>query len=75
MRTNKNKLNKRSQQKLQFERHIIEDAVEEFYDEIYEYLYLCGCNCCICNPYYGDIWEYDIMLDEYREQYSARTNT
>ena len=24
---------------------------------------LCGCNCSMCNPYYGDFWEYFIRLN------------
>ena len=24
----------------------------------------CGCNCCICNPYYGDFWKYFIEQDK-----------
>lgn len=36
-------------------KNIVND-VNEYLDEKYEVL--CGCNCVICNPYYGDFWEY-----------------
>lgn len=36
--------------------------LNEYLDEKYELL--CGCNCCCCNPYYGDFWEYFILQDE-----------
>ena len=32
--------------------------INEYLDEKYEIL--CGCNCVICNPYYGDFFEYFI---------------
>jgi len=33
-------------------------------DEINGYNeYYCGCNCIICNPYYGDFWEYFIRQE------------
>lgn len=41
----------------------------EYLDEKYEWL--CGCNCCICNPYYGDIWEYLILQDEWQYKNAA----
>lgn len=36
--------------------------IDEYLDEKYEML--CGCNCNICNPYYGDFWESFISQDE-----------
>jgi hypothetical protein len=35
--------------------------VNEFFDEHTEIL--CGCNCFLCNPYYGDFWESFILQD------------
>ena len=40
----------------------IELDLIEYLDEKFEWT--CGCNCCICNPYYGDFWEYFILQDE-----------
>ena len=41
---------------------LIELGIDEYYSEQNETL--CGCNCCICNPYYGDFWEYFVMQDD-----------
>jgi hypothetical protein len=45
----------------------IQDQIQfdflEYLDEINEYL--CGCNCVICNPYYGDAYEYFILQDSW----------
>lgn len=43
------------------EQHIRMD-MDEYLDEKYEML--CGCNCAVCNPYYGDFWESFILQDE-----------
>ena len=40
---------------------LIELDMDEYYSEQNEIL--CGCNCCMCNPYYGDFWEYFIFQD------------
>ena len=47
---------------------LIETEINEYLDEKYEVL--CGCNCCICNPYYGDCWEYFILQDEWTYKYT-----
>ena len=40
---------------------LIELDMDEYYSEQNEIL--CGCNCSMCNPYYGDFWEYFIFRD------------
>ena len=40
---------------------LIKLYIDEYYSEQNETL--CVCNCCICNPYYGDFWEYFIFQD------------
>lgn len=47
--------------KQNIKKNIIMD-INEYLDEKYEILY--GCNCNICNPYYGDFWESFILQDE-----------
>jgi hypothetical protein len=42
---------------------LIDTDINEYLDDINEWL--CGCNCCICNPYYGDHLEYFVMQDEW----------
>ena len=61
MRKKYNYKNKKHKNKHTIQRLIIFD-LNEYLDERYELL--CGCNCCICNPYYGDFWEYFIQQDE-----------
>ena len=48
----------------QFIKKSIELDYNEYLDEKYEKL--CGCNCMICNPYYGDVWEYLIFQDNWK---------
>jgi len=45
----------------QYIKKLIEIDVNDYLDEKYEIS--CGCNCIICNPYYGDFWEYFIFQD------------
>ena len=52
--------------KQNIKKHIIME-LNEYLDEKNEIL--CGCNCFICNPYYGDFWESFILQDEYIEKY------
>ena len=42
---------------------LIDCDLNEYLDEKYEIL--CGCNCVICNPYYGDTLEYFLLQDIY----------
>lgn len=37
----------------------------EYLDEQHDMLY--NCNCCTCNPYYGDVWEYFVLQDNWKE--------
>jgi hypothetical protein len=52
--------------KRQWLQKIIRNDYDEYWFEQNEVL--CGCNCMLCNPYYGDIWEYEIMRDEWQQQ-------
>jgi hypothetical protein len=47
--------------------------IQEYQDEVTQLL--CGCNCCVCNPYYGDFWESFVQQDEltYGQQRSSQT--
>lgn len=55
-------MRKRTQKYKQNIKNLIKLGIDEYYSEQNEIL--CGCNCCICNPYYGDFWEYFIIQDE-----------
>ena len=54
-------MRKRTQKYKQNIKKLIKLGIDEYYSEQNEIL--CGCNCCICNPYYGDFWEYFIKQD------------
>ncbi len=54
--------------KKQFVNKWINLDMQEYFDERDEIL--CGCKYPCCNPYYGDRWEYFIMLDELRNNVS-----
>ena len=54
-------MRKRTQKYKQNIKKLIKLGIDEYYSEQNETL--CGCNCCICNPYYGDFWEYFIFQD------------
>ena len=54
-------MRKRTQKYKQNIKKLIKLGIDEYYSEQNETL--CGCTCCICNPYYGDFWEYFIFQD------------
>ena len=55
-------INTKQKHKRKIKINIIIDF-NEYLDEKNEIL--CGCNCTMCNPYYGDFYEYIILQDEY----------
>jgi len=61
--TNKKISKNKKRQSLQ---KLILNDYDEYWFEQNEVL--CGCNCMLCNPYYGDIWEYEIMRDKWQQQ-------
>ena len=59
---NMRKIKTKQMYKQNIKKFIVMD-INEYLDEKYEIL--CGCNCVICNPYYGDFFEYFILQDEW----------
>lgn len=46
-------------------KYLINLDINEYQDEcVYEET-RCGCNCVICNPYYGDAFEYFLFQDSW----------